>query len=255
MGALSPLESSFPTTGTIKKKQSILGLEIPASIRRTVRNISTTSSTSSIGPSHPPVSMNRLSAESAHLTLNAAGRPSSVVSSGSSLRPPSTASGVSVFTGRTARSSSGSSASGSTSVRWDEEGLRGARERQRKERKAKRESADSTPMPDGRTSKDSRRSSDGRRRIPVTDIFPENDERPLSLLSTSTGRTSLTGPVVNIEEASCDGHSDHGSDPPPSTPSKKVRPRPVSEQVLSKTRPQGIHEESDGKDSHSPLRL
>ena len=198
--------------------------------------------------------MNRLSAESAHLTLNAAGRPSSVVSSGSSLRPPSTASGVSVFTGRTARSSSGSSASGSTSVRWDEEGLRGARERQRKERKAKRESAESTPMPDGRTSKDSRRSSDGRRRIPVTDIFPENDERPLSLLSTSTGRTSLTGPVVNIEEASCDGHSDdHGNDPPPSTPSKKVRPRPVSEQVLSKTRPQGFHEESDGKDSHSPL--
>ena len=129
----------------------------------------------------------------------------------------------------------------------------GVPERQRKERKVKQESVDSTPMPNGRTSKDSRRSSDGRRRIPVTDIFPENDERPISLLSTSTGRTSLTGPVVNIEEASCDGHSDHGNDPPPSTPSKKVRPRPVSEQVLSKTRPQGIHEESDGKGSHSPL--
>ena len=71
-GALSPLESSFPTTGTIKKKQSIRGLEIPASIRRTVQDISSTSSTSSIGPAHPPVSMKRLSAESAHLTLNTA---------------------------------------------------------------------------------------------------------------------------------------------------------------------------------------
>ena len=49
-GALSPLESSFPTTGTIEKKQSIFGLEIPVSIRRTVRNISTTPSTSSCNP-------------------------------------------------------------------------------------------------------------------------------------------------------------------------------------------------------------
>ena len=112
----------------------------------------------------------------------------------------------------------------------------------------------STPMPDGRTSKDNRLSSDGRRRIPVTGIFPKNDERPTSLLSTSTGRTSLTGPVVNIEEASFDGHSDHGNNPAPPTPSKKVRSRPVSEQDLSKTRPQGVHEESDGKGSH-PLLL
>ena len=146
-GALSPLKNSFPTTGTIKRKQSILGLDIPASIRRTVRNSSTTSTTSSIGT---PVSMNRFSVESTRLILNAAGRPSFVVSSGSSLRPPSTASGVSVFTRCTARSSSGSSASESTSVRWDEEGLPGARERARKNRKAKWESADFIFMPDGR---------------------------------------------------------------------------------------------------------
>ena len=116
VGALNPLESSFQTTGTIKKKHTILGPEQPISVRRTIRNVSTTLS---IGPAHPPVSTNRLSAESAHITLNAASHPSSVISSGSVLRPPSTASGVSVFTGCTARSSSGSSAS----VRWDEEGL------------------------------------------------------------------------------------------------------------------------------------
>ena len=34
VAALSPLQSSFPGTGTIQKEQSILGLEIPASIRR-----------------------------------------------------------------------------------------------------------------------------------------------------------------------------------------------------------------------------
>ena len=110
-------------------------------------------------------------------------------------------------------------------------------------------------MPDGRTSKNSRRSSDGQKGIPVTDIFPENDEHPTSLLSTSTGRTSLTGPVINIDEAWCDGHSEHSNDPPPLTPSKKLRPRPVPEQVLGKTRPQGVYDESDGKDPHSPLLL
>ena len=93
VGALTPLESSFLTTGTIKK-HTIFGPEIPISARRTIRNVSTTLS---IGPGHPPVSTNRLS------TLNAAGHPSSVISSGSLLRPPSTASGVSVFTTRLAR--------------------------------------------------------------------------------------------------------------------------------------------------------
>ena len=38
-----------------------------------------------------------------------------------------------------------------------------------------------------------------------------------------------------------------------SLPSKKVCPRAVSQQVLSKTIPQGMHEESDGKGSHSLL--
>ena len=118
-GALSPLESSFQTTVTIKKKHTILG---PISVRHTIRNVSTTLS---IGP---PVSMNRFFVESTHLTLNAAGCPFFVVSSGSSLRPPSTASGVSVVIRRTARSSSGPTTSGFASVCWDEEGLRGARE-------------------------------------------------------------------------------------------------------------------------------
>ena len=176
-GALSPLESSFPTTGTIKKKQSIVRPEIPVPICGTIRNVSTASSTSSISPAHPPVSMNRSSAELAHLTLNTAGRSSSIVSSSSSFRPPSTASHVSVLTGRTARSSFGPSASGFASVCWDEEGLQraGVLEKERKKRKAEWQSAKFPTMPDGRTSKIIRRSSDGQRRTPVTDIFPEDD--------------------------------------------------------------------------------
>ncbi|CAL1710495.1 unnamed protein product [Somion occarium] len=220
----SPMEPSFPTTATMKKKQSILGLGLPSTMRRTMRNVSTISNASSVVP--PPATMNCLSADSAHLVLNAAGRPSSVISSGSSLRPPSTASGVSAFSGRSARSSTSSV----VSVRWDEKGLQNVKEMQRKERKAKRESAASNGT-DRKASKESRKSSEARRRTPISEIFPDvKVQRPPSVASHSTTKSSvLGGPIVNVEEATADGHSDHGGDTVMETPVKKC-----------------IHQESDG---------
>ncbi|KAI0077491.1 hypothetical protein K474DRAFT_1077009 [Panus rudis PR-1116 ss-1] len=257
-GALSAQASPMPPKSkeTMKKKQSVLGLGLPSTLRLgTVRNISSSSSNASAPRSAAPVTMGRLSVDSAHLMNGVTGRPSSVLSSGSSLRPPSTASGISAFSGRSARSSTSSV----VSVRWDEEGLQHAKEMQRKERRAKRDSATSSTSNNGaaaagtrRTSRESRRSSEARRRTPISEIFPgamgeTQATRPSSVVSSTSGTSSTRmGPVVNVEEATADGHEPIPEEFVLETPVKRARPRPVSEQLLGKTRPQGIHEEGDG---------
>ncbi|EED82544.1 predicted protein [Postia placenta Mad-698-R] len=229
-----PVEKDAYTKTLGRKKQSILGLGLPSTMKglATIRN--TSSSSSSVGQPQAP---NRLSIDSAHLIMNANGRPTSIVSNGSSLRPVSTASGGSMFSERSKRSSSSSVAS----VRWDEEGLRSSKERQRKERRTREKDSKS-----GRTSRDSRRSSEGRRRAAIVDIFPEAQaqiSRPTSM--TSAGSV-FDKPIVRVEEATADGHSDHAEDPVAETPVKRSRPRPVSEQMLGKVRPQPMSDEGEG---------
>lgn len=228
-----PVEKDAYTKTLGRKKQSILGLGLPSTMKglATIRN--TSSSSSSVGQPQAP---NRLSIDSAHLIMNANGRPTSIVSNGSSLRPVSTASGGSMFSERSKRSSSSSVAS----VRWDEEGLRSSKERQRKERRTREKDSKS-----GRTSRDSRRSSEGRRRAAIVDIFPEAQaqiSRPTSM--TSAGSV-FDKPIVRVEEATADGHSDHAEDPVAETPVKRSRPRPVSEQMLGKVRPQPMSDEGE----------
>ncbi|KAI0828480.1 hypothetical protein BC628DRAFT_1316551 [Trametes gibbosa] len=241
-GALSAQASPAPirpedgsrTLGS-RKKQSILGLGLPSTMRlATVRDVSGSSTGSFSGVQQPP---QRLSVDSAHLILNAQGRPSSILSSGSSLRPPSTASGISTFSGRSPRSSSSSVAS----VRWDESNLQTAKERQRKERRTRREKDKES----GKTTRESRRSSDSRRRTPISEIFPQ---APSSL---SPPASIVENPIVRVEEATADGHCAPTDDErevasPSETPAKRARPRPMSEQMLGRPRPQPICDDEEG---------
>ncbi|CCM05311.1 uncharacterized protein FIBRA_07525 [Fibroporia radiculosa] len=227
----APMEGSTKTLG--RKKQSVLGLGLPSTMRLTaVRPVSSSSSASAFVDR--PQAPSRLSVDSAHLIMNAQGRPTSIMSNGSSLRPPSTASGGSMFSERTGRSSSSSVAS----VRWDEEGLRSSKELQRKERRSRE---------DGKTAragKDSRRSSEARKRTAISEIFPETQTaRPASL---SPPASMIEGPIVHVEEATADGHSDGSETHSTETPAKRNRPRPVSEQMLGRTRPQPICDDADG---------
>ncbi|TBU36388.1 hypothetical protein BD309DRAFT_1072008, partial [Dichomitus squalens] len=118
----------------------------------TVRDVSAGSAASSIGPSSGagiPQAAQRLSVDLAHLIMNAQGRPLSILSSGSSLRPLSTLLGISVdSTGCSARSLS------SSVVSHD-------REKECEEKEGKK------------ASRESRRSSESHRRTPISEIFPE----------------------------------------------------------------------------------
>ncbi|KAI0339201.1 hypothetical protein BDW22DRAFT_606971 [Trametopsis cervina] len=241
-GALSSQGSPAPPAkeaATVQKKQSKLGLGLPSTMRLgTTRNVSHASSVYGI-PQQPATVGNRLSIDSAHLIMGANGRPASSVSSGSSLRPPSTASGVSAFSERSPRSSSSSVAS----VRWDERGLQTVKEMQRRERQTRRQSAEDKAGRSSREGRESRRNSDGRRRAAIADVFPEVRQR-----SVSPPSTELVRPIVTVEEATADGHEDvdvsiaSGM----STPIKRARPRPLSEQLLGKDRPKPMADDSDG---------
>ncbi|KAI0323288.1 hypothetical protein GY45DRAFT_1376434 [Cubamyces sp. BRFM 1775] len=167
------LSSDAPPVGSIAledgsrtlsgKKQSVLGLGLPSTLRLgTVRDVSGSATGSGSGVAQAPL---RLSVNSADLILNAQGRPSSILSSGSCLRPPWTASGISTFSGRSPRSSSSSVAS----VRWDETNLHTAKEIQWKGRRTQPEKDKEA----GKTTRESRRSSDPRRRTPISEIFPD----------------------------------------------------------------------------------
>ncbi|RDB16264.1 hypothetical protein Hypma_003001 [Hypsizygus marmoreus] len=100
--------------------------------------------------------------------------------------------------------------------------------------------------------RESRRSSEGRRRTPLSEVFPANR-------SESPVRRTL--PIVTVEAATSDGHSapdDHSiieeeeedqvqDEQPLATPVKRARPRPLSEQLLGKSRPRPMYEGEDGK--------
>lgn len=277
-GALSVQGSPAPPATSINKKPSKLALGglLPGTLRLgTVRpmgsRVSSTSSTGSrvgtpIIPEAAPGSSlyglpnTRLSAidPSTHLTMGPSGRPSSAYSlssQGSSLRPASTASGISqlsrtsgmsasAFSTRSARSSSSSM----VSVRWDEEGLAGVKETQRRERELMREERRNNPNAAGR---ESRRSAEGRRRTPIVEVFPEvrsaSSAKRRSL--ESNAESERQPPILTFEEATTDGHGDGKSDigSYAGTPVKRARPRPMSEQLLGKARPKAILDDADGK--------
>lgn len=72
--------------------------------------------------------------------------------------------------------------------------------------------------------------------------------------SVSPPESIMEHPIVNVETATTDGHSEVGDDAEVNmsvssvaTPSKKARTRPVSEQMLGRSRPKAIHDEEDGK--------
>jgi hypothetical protein len=226
-GALSAA-SPMSKTKTVGKKQSILGLGLPTSVRLpTLRSGSTASS-------------NRLSVDSVVASNNpykdSRARSGSTLSSGSSLRPLSSISG-------TSRASSG------CSVRWDEECLETVKERKKLDkdlRKAEKAlSGDIVPKtpsdsePPGTSRKETTRTSDGRRRTLLSEVFPQ----------------SRAFPIVTVEEATSDGHEAPDDEPiaqpverPCQTPPRRPRVRPLSEQLLGRrARPVGIYEDGDGK--------
>ena len=239
-----PSEDRAPKT--IGKKQSVLGLGLPSSLRfGTVRSAVSTSTPSTADPKekHPPAGTVRRTSVSSAMSLNllTSRRPLSTASNSSSLRPPSTASGMS------------RSSSSSASVRWDEEGLETVKEMRRKDREERRRnSTDSNAVLNDATKKGSRRSAEGRKRPLVSDLFPEVEinNRPLSpeVQSQCSSVISKEGPVVNIETATNDGHG-HASDSETlETPMKRARRRPMSEQMLSNApRPQGIYNNVERK--------
>ena len=231
---------------TIGKKQSVLGLGLPSSLRfGTVRSAASTatSSTADAKEERPSTGTVRRTSVSSTMSLNllTSRRPSSAISNSSSLRPPSTASGMS------------RSSSSSASVKWDEEGLETVKEMRKKDREERRRnSTDSNTVLNGTTKKGSRRSAEGRKRPLVTDLFAEADinTRPTSpeVQSQRSSVISKEGPVVNIETATNDGHGHAGDPGTPETPVKRARPRPMSEQMLSNVpRPQGIYDNVERK--------
>ncbi|KAJ3972631.1 hypothetical protein EV361DRAFT_970780 [Lentinula raphanica] len=230
-GALTT--SPDPRASLGKKKRSILGLGLPSTMRLpTVRSGSTTSS---IGVGN--ADNNRLSVDSA-VAIAARMRSGSTISTGSSLRPMSTTSSTSCV-------SSGSSAA---SIRWDETGLETVKELRRKEKETKRQSIEDAEADakKKKANRESRRSSEGRRRTPIADVFPyiqEDSPKPSPSVQSVPGRA----PLLTLEEATCDGH-EAVNEEELSTPLKRARPRPLSEQLLGRKRPQGIHDE-DGEGS------
>ncbi|KIK67170.1 hypothetical protein GYMLUDRAFT_69362 [Collybiopsis luxurians FD-317 M1] len=222
-----------------KKKRSILGLGLPSGLSSTmrlpaVRSGSTTSSIGDIGVSNNPDN-NRLSVDSA-VAIAARMRSGSTMSTASSLRPMST-------TSSTSRASSGSSA---VSVRWDEAGLETVKELRRKEKETKRKSIEDAEADAKRkkANRESRRSSEGRRRTPISDVFPDLQEE--SPRQSASVQDTGGAPLLTLEEATSDGHERIEDESPLSTPMRRARPRPLSEQLLGRKRPQGIHEE-DGE--------
>jgi len=242
-----------------KKKSGILGLGLGlgmgmggGSMRAAhSRSGSTASSFGSDGLSTPSTS--RSGSGSGRLSLN----PSFVLSGGgemggrdrvssnrSSLRPLSS-SGESVVS-YASGGSGGSGVSASVSVRWDEEGLESGRERRRRERVGIGKVGG-----DGKEEKESREMSDGRKRTPLTSVFPDiHQPQPQSQPNTHTRNPTPTYPISTIEEATQDGPGEKVErEAVMETPVQKARARPVSEQLLWNEggRPKGICGEESGK--------
>ncbi|KAH7884200.1 hypothetical protein F5I97DRAFT_1671717 [Phlebopus sp. FC_14] len=240
-GALtaSPAASNRDSRSLGMKKASILGLGLPSTMRLPSSRSGSTASSVLAGNTGP----SRLSVDSGHVLgggILARGRAGSMMSTASSLRPMSTSSCVS-------GASSGSSVA--ASVRWDEAGLETVKEKRRKEKEGKEgtkkeKEKKSKKSKSGKGS--SRKTSDSRKRAPLAAIFPgtlsEHEEEEVS--------PHPVTPVVTIEEATVDGHESVEDESVVSveTPVKRARPRPMSEQLLGRSRPKAIYEE-DGENA------
>ncbi|KAF8839757.1 hypothetical protein BDN67DRAFT_736710 [Paxillus ammoniavirescens] len=235
-GALtaSPAGSKVDTKSLGKKKASILGLGLPSTMRLpSSRSGSTASSVVAAN-----IVSNRLSVDSAHILgggILARGRSGSTMSTASSLRPMSTSS-------CTSRGSSGSSVA--ASVRWDEAGLETVKEIRRKDKESRSKEKNKDKSKKSKTGKDSsRKSSDSRKRTPLAAVFPgtlsEREEEEVA--------QQPVAPIVTIQEATVDGHGTEEEESALSmeTPVKRARARPMSEQLLGRSRPKAMHEGDD----------
>ncbi|KZT06716.1 uncharacterized protein LAESUDRAFT_149730 [Laetiporus sulphureus 93-53] len=193
-----------PSSTIGKKRSSILGLGIPSSYKfTTLRNRSSSSLLERIRVPNRPSSSAARSAANAHHRATS-------ISSGFSFRPGSTRSGGSVLSERTVSSGT------AVSVRWDEEGLRSAREMQRKERRSR--ALDGSRM--------SRNSAESKRRAAILDIFPEArlpKSSPLPLSASTSEHTTL---VNEMAENS-----------PTESSTARRRRRSISDPMSSRERP------------------
>lgn len=233
-----PQENSVPKT--VGRKQSVLGLGLPSSLRFGAIRPAASTTTTNPREERPPTGTVRRASVSSSMSLNplSSRRPSSTLSNSSSLRPPSTASAMS------------RSSSSSASVKWDEEGLETVKEMRKKDREERRRnSTDSNAVLNEATKKGSRRSAEGRKRPLVSDLFAEVDIGSCHRSpEVQSRRSSIEGPIVNIETATSDGHGHTSDRETLKTPVKRARPRPVSEQMLSNVpRPQGIYDNVERK--------
>jgi hypothetical protein len=206
-GALSASPDKNANRATLGKKKSILGIGLPSTMR--LPSMRSASATSSMVAAHMQSSI-KLSADSA-ATLGggilAMARTGSTMtaSSAGSVRPFSVSSGGS---------------SGGCSVRWDEVQLETAKEARRKERASKEKDSSKD-----KKTKGTRKSSDSRKRTPLSEVFPgrlsDHEER-----EGMDEEKASTLPIVTIEEATVDSHSDA------ETPNKRARARPLSQLII-----------------------
>ncbi|KAI6137090.1 hypothetical protein F5141DRAFT_1230782 [Pisolithus sp. B1] len=216
-GALSASPAASKTgSRSLGKKTSILGLGLPSTMRLpTSRSGSTASSivtSNGVGT--------RLSVDSANILgggILARGRSGSTMSTASSLRPRSTASGA--------------SSNSSVSVRWDEAGLETVKESRRKERESKKVTKEKD-----KKSKRSKNEKDSNRKVSDRTLS-EHDEEDVS--------PNPVLPVLTVEEATIEECSADEVTLSNETPMKRTRLRPMSEQLLSRSRPKAIYDDGD----------
>jgi serine/arginine repetitive matrix protein 2 len=181
-------------------------------------------------------------------------------STAESLRPMSTSSygsgsGASIGSRPVSAMSAGSgrpasAISSAGSVRWDEERLETLREERRTRPKSKSKSKG------GMQSR--RASGEGRKRTSLADVFPSMQVREAE--ESDAEEDERAPPMVTVESATSDGHggfedeedeegrSDEEDVIRLETPQKR-RQRPVSEQLLGKPRPVGMHDDVEGTQS------
>ncbi|KAH6911246.1 hypothetical protein BKA70DRAFT_1460494 [Coprinopsis sp. MPI-PUGE-AT-0042] len=239
------------------KKHSILGLGLPSSMRLGASD--KVEGGKQFGATIiPPASSTRLSVDS----CAPAERRASINSTTSSLRPISVTSSIS---GASTADSRRVSESSTGSIRWDDGVLEREKEKVRRESlesTMRRESMDSrraSGESTRRSSLDPKQKEEARRRTALGDVFPELASAPGSRRTSgvseegaaskrsSRSSTSRDGrfkyPILTIEEATNDGHSIRAatslgfapvdtSVDTLSTPLKKARQRPRSEQLL-----------------------
>ncbi|KAL4261714.1 hypothetical protein AB1N83_006845 [Pleurotus pulmonarius] len=263
VGALSPARSLRPPVshdGSLKepkslgkKRSTLLGLGLPSTMTMRLPSVRGGSNASSIlvNGSNPP--SNTLAPGTASVgRVFLTGRDRSE-SGASSLRPMSTSSGV-----------SSNSGCASASVRWDEDAL----QKRRKEREREREQEEKGKKKEkgSKKGRESRRTSEGRKRTPINEVFPDavslTPPKENPLLEYEQARRSpvleeeedVEMPVwqVQVETATNDGHGgitdDERMSSDAQTPIKKVRRRPMSEQLLGTMqggRPKGGYFGSD----------